>query len=102
LAPPEEILSEELRRRVEVEIKYEGYIARQLRQVERMEKMEHFRIPREFDYALVKGLLSESRQKLEDTRPATLGQAKRISGVTPADVQLLWIALEAHRRGNRG
>ncbi|HPJ25197.1 MAG TPA: tRNA uridine-5-carboxymethylaminomethyl(34) synthesis enzyme MnmG [Synergistaceae bacterium] len=102
IVPPEEELSEELRRRTEVEIKYEGYVAKQLRQVERMEKMEHFRIPQSFEYSSIKGLLTESRQKLEELRPATLGQARRVSGVTPADIQLLWIALEAHRRGNRG
>jgi|GEM_PF-7080121 len=67
-----------------------------------MEKMEHFRIPQSFEYSSIKGLLTESRQKLEELRPATLGQARRVSGVTPADIQLLWIALEAHRRGNRG
>lgn len=83
---------------LQTEIRYEGYIARQERQVTRMEKMERVPLPADFDYALVRGLSSESLQKLTAIRPLTLGQAGRVSGVTPADIQLVWVTLEARRR----
>ncbi len=98
LAPPPESLDEEITTAVSVEIKYEGYIDRQKRQVERMRKMERVRVPVDFDYDGVPGLLSESRQKLKKLRPRTLAQAGRVSGVTPADLHILWIALERGRR----
>lgn len=98
LAPPPEPLDEEIAAAVSVEIKYEGYIDRQKRQVERMRKMERVRVPVDFDYDGVPGLLSESRQKLKKLRPQTLAQAGRVSGVTPADLHILWIALERSRR----
>jgi tRNA uridine 5-carboxymethylaminomethyl modification enzyme len=62
--------------------------------------MEKVRIPEDFDYGSVPGLLSESRQKLEEVRPATFGQASRISGVTPTDLQLLSVVLHTRRFGN--
>lgn len=91
-------LEREVSRRIEIEVKYRGYIDRQARQVDRMRRMERVELPSGFDFSEVSGLLSESRQKLEAVSPRTLGQAGRISGVTPADVQLLWVALEAGRR----
>ncbi|MCF7936420.1 MAG: tRNA uridine-5-carboxymethylaminomethyl(34) synthesis enzyme MnmG [Synergistales bacterium] len=97
-APPPEPLEKEVARRVEIETAYGGYVARQMKQVERMRRKEHVAIPPDFSYRGIHGLLSESVQKLEDVRPATLGQASRIAGVTPADVQLLWVALEARKR----
>ncbi|MFP4482421.1 MAG: tRNA uridine-5-carboxymethylaminomethyl(34) synthesis enzyme MnmG [Thermovirgaceae bacterium] len=98
LAPPPKGLDEEITSAVSVEIKYEGYIDRQRRQVERMKKMERVLLPEDFDYDDVPGLLSESRQKLKKLRPRTLAQAGRISGVTPADLHILWVALEHGRR----
>lgn len=91
-------LEREVPARIEIEVKYRGYIDRQARQVDRMRRMERVELAADFDFGKVPGLLSESRQKLETVRPRTLGQAGRISGVTPADVQLLWVALEAGRR----
>jgi len=98
LAPPPEPLDEEISGAVAVKIKYKGYIDRQKNQVERMNKMERVLLPPDFDYDSVPGLLSESRQKLKKMRPATLAQAGRISGVTPSDLQILWVALERSRR----
>jgi tRNA uridine 5-carboxymethylaminomethyl modification enzyme len=98
LAPPQEAVDQEISGAVTVEIKYKGYIDRQKSQVERMKKMEKVLLPPDFDYDSVAGLLSESRQKLKQMRPATLAQAGRISGVTPSDLQILWVALERSRR----
>ena len=81
-----------------MEIKYGGYIDRQRRQVARLEKMEEVLLPGDLDYGAIGGLLAESRQKLAKVRPRTLGQAGRISGVTPADIQLLSIYLNSLRR----
>ena len=96
--PPESPLDGEDARCVETEIKYAGYIGRQQRAAAQLSRMDHAKIPEDFDYASVPGLLAESRQKLERVRPLTLGQAGRISGVTPADIQLLSIVLETRRR----
>ena len=78
---------------VEVTIKYEGYIKRQISEVERREKLEKKRIPEDIDYARVKGLRIEAAQKLQKLRPLTIGQATRISGVNPADISVLLIYL---------
>ena len=78
---------------VEVTIKYEGYIKRQINEVERHEKLEKKRIPEDIDYSSVKGLRLEAAQKLEKLRPLTIGQASRISGVNPADISVLLIYL---------
>jgi tRNA uridine 5-carboxymethylaminomethyl modification enzyme len=87
---------------LEVEIKYAGYIERQSRQVARLAKMEEAKLPEDLDYSAIPGLLSESRQKLEALRPVNLGQAGRISGVTPADIQLLSVWLNALQRRDGG
>ena len=87
--------------KISVACKYEGYIDRQLRQVEKFSKMEQLRFPQNFDMSKVTGLSAEGLQKLEKIQPATLGQASRISGVSPADIQLLWIAIEASRRSKK-
>ncbi|MFA7620979.1 MAG: tRNA uridine-5-carboxymethylaminomethyl(34) synthesis enzyme MnmG [Aminobacteriaceae bacterium] len=85
---------------VETGVKYRGYIERQERQVARMERMDGTQLPDDMDYDAIPGLLAESRQKLSAIRPATLGQAGRISGVTPADVHILSVWLNAlSRRG---
>lgn len=76
-------------------VRYRGYLERELRQVEKMRHLENVNLPADFDYAAVAGLRAESRQKLQKIRPATLAQAQRISGVGPADVSLLLVALRA-------
>jgi len=84
---------------VEIQVKYHGYIERQLEQVERSRKLEGTRIPDGFDYAAIPGMTAEVREKLMSFRPDTLGQASRIQGVTPAAISVLSIALKA--RSNR-
>ncbi len=86
----------EIREQVEIQIKYRGYIERQLDQVERAKKLESTRIPEGLDYAAIKGLTTEVREKFVKNRPDTLGQASRIPGVTPAAISILAIALKAN------
>lgn len=82
---------------VEIEIKYEGYISRQLRQVGQFKKMEKKRIPEDLDYNDIGSLRLEARQKLIDYKPVSVGQASRISGVSPADISVLLVYLEQRR-----
>lgn len=89
-------LPEDVIRQVEIEIKYEGYIERQLHQVEQFKKMEKKRIPDDLDYDAVPSLRIEARQKLKEYRPVSVGQASRISGVSPADVSVLLVYLSAN------
>jgi tRNA uridine 5-carboxymethylaminomethyl modification enzyme len=79
---------------VSIETKYEGYIAKQQQQVERLRRLETKTIPPDFDYAAIPGLRNEARHKLDHFRPATIGQASRIAGVNPADVSILLVHLE--------
>ncbi|MFA4885778.1 MAG: tRNA uridine-5-carboxymethylaminomethyl(34) synthesis enzyme MnmG [Desulfotomaculaceae bacterium] len=88
----------EVREQVEIQIKYEGYIKKQQAQVDRFRRLEEKKIPRELDYGEVKGLRLESREKLEQYRPESIGQAARLAGVTPADISVLLIYLEQKRR----
>ncbi|MBI5180931.1 MAG: tRNA uridine-5-carboxymethylaminomethyl(34) synthesis enzyme MnmG [Nitrospirae bacterium] len=94
LFPSDEPLSEDVMEQVEIEIKYEGYIQRQLTEVERFKGLEEKRIPLNFDYDKIKGFSREVKEKLKDIRPVSIGQATRISGVTPAAVSILLVALE--------
>ena len=80
---------------VEVELKYEGYIDRERKNIERLQRFEALRIPARFDYLAVEALSRESREKLAQVRPRTLGQASRISGVRPADISVLLVQLRA-------
>ncbi len=86
---------------VEVQVKYEGYIKKQLAQVERFAKMEDKRIPEWVVYEEVRGLATEARQKLAAVKPSSVGQASRISGVSPADISILLVYLEQKRRQGR-
>lgn len=86
---------------VEIEIKYEGYIERQLRQVEQFKKMERKKIPADIDYDSVPSLRIEARQKLKGFHPMSIGQASRISGVSPADVSVLLVYLEQYNRKDK-
>lgn len=83
---------------IQLEVKYEGYIKRQLQQIQRSEKLEHRAIPDQFDYDGIAGFSGEVREKLKRVKPASIGQASRISGVTPAAISLLLVAIERHRR----
>ena len=87
-------LSREITRQVEISVKYQGYIDRQNRQVEEMKKLEGRPLPPNMDYQSIQGLRLEARQKLSQIRPLNLGQASRISGVSPADLTALMIYLE--------
>ena len=91
-------LSWNVREQVNIEIKYAGYIKRQLQQVEQFKKLEGKRLPEAFDYNQVKSLRIEAVQKLNQVQPATVGQASRISGVSPADISVLLVHLEATKR----
>ena len=93
-------ISPEAAEQVEIDIKYEGYIMKQIQQVERFNKMEQKKIPSALDYGKIQGLSKEAQQKLSSVRPAFLGQAARISGVSPADISILLVYLEqySHRR----
>lgn len=84
-----------VRDQVEIQVKYQGYIERQLEQIERMRKQEEARIPSDLDYSAIPGLTSEVREKLERFRPDTLGQAARIQGVTPAAIAILSVMLKS-------
>ena len=86
---------------VEIELKYEGYIERQLRQVEQYKKMEKKLIPADIDYDDVSSLRLEARQKLKMFKPVSVGQASRISGVTPADISVLVVYLEQQKYRNQ-
>ena len=92
--PARPALSREIARQVEISVKYQGYIERQNRQVEEMRKLESRPLPPDVDYQSIQGLRLEARQKLAQIRPLNLGQASRISGVSPADVAALMIYLE--------
>lgn len=93
--PERSPLPEDVVQQVEIEIKYEGYIERQLHQVEQFKKMEKKMIPADLDYDLVPSLRIEARQKLKEYRPVSVGQASRISGVSPADISVLLVYLSA-------
>ena len=86
-------LPEDVKEQVNIELKYEGYIKRQLRQVEQYKKLENKKIPDDIDYDDVYSLRKEAVQKLKELRPASVGQASRISGVSPADISVLLIYL---------
>jgi tRNA uridine 5-carboxymethylaminomethyl modification enzyme len=91
-------LSPEEIKEVEIDIKYGGFIERQLADIERFKKIERIRIPEGLDFKAIHGLSSEVREKLSAAGPANLGQASRISGVTPAAISILMVHLEKLRR----
>ena len=90
----------DVKQQVEINLKYEGYIKRQLKQVEQFKKLEMKKIPEDLDYEKVGSLRIEARQKLEEYRPISIGQASRISGVSPADISVLLVYLEQYRRNS--
>ena len=86
-------LSADVLQTAEIEIKYEGYLARQRKEVERQRRLENYTIPADIDYKAIRGLRTEAATKLDALRPASIGQASRISGVNPADISVLLIVL---------
>lgn len=94
-------MREDVTEQAEITIKYEGYLARQRRQVEEFKRTENVRIPENINYENITGLRIEARQKLQKIRPETLGAAQRISGVSPGDVAVLMIKLEQIRREDK-
>jgi tRNA uridine 5-carboxymethylaminomethyl modification enzyme len=102
-SPPDGgLLPEEAGRQVEVEVKYEGYINRQLASAEKLRRSEQKRIPAGFDYRNLKGLSKEELAKLEEVRPGSLGQAGRIPGVTPSALTQILLMIEKNSRAARG
>jgi tRNA uridine 5-carboxymethylaminomethyl modification enzyme len=97
-SPSEKSLSDEIKKQVEIQIKYDGYILRQTEMAERLKRVESKKIPEDFDYIAVNGLSKEILSKLQDVRPANLGQASRIPGVTPAAISLLMVTIEKLKR----
>ena len=95
-------LPKEVWEQVSITLKYEGYLVRQMQQIAQFQKTEHKLLPLGIDYRAISGLSLEARQKLWDHKPESLGQASRISGVSPADIAVMQIWLEANRRGNAG
>jgi len=94
-------VTEEVAEQVEIELKYEGYLSRQSRAVEKFKKMEMKKIPGDLDYQQIKELRREAREKFARFHPASLGQAQRISGITPADIMVLMIHLLKIQQGNQ-
>jgi tRNA uridine 5-carboxymethylaminomethyl modification enzyme len=91
-------LSRGTREQIYYQVKYKGYLEREIRQIERFRHLEKIQIPEDIDYQSIRGLRNECWEKLAAIRPATLGQAGRISGVNPADLSVLMVALEARGR----
>jgi len=91
----------EVAEEVEIQVKYEGYIKLQESQVEKFKKLEQKKLPQDIDYEQIKGLRLEARQKLNKIKPESVGQASRISGVSPADISVLLIFLEQNKRGEK-
>lgn len=96
--PDRQPLPREVIEQVNINIKYEGYISRELKQVEHFKKLENKLIPANINYDDISGLRIEARQKLKDYSPRSIGQASRISGVSPADITVLLVYMEQHRR----
>ncbi|MYL62620.1 tRNA uridine-5-carboxymethylaminomethyl(34) synthesis enzyme MnmG [Bacillus hwajinpoensis] len=94
LAPADYDIPEDVAEQVEIQVKYSGYINKSLQQVERMKKMDEKKIPDGIDYYAIGGLATEAKQKLDEVRPLSIGQASRVSGVNPADVSILLVYIE--------
>ena len=99
LAAPPDDLPDEVKEQVTIQVKYEGYIQREWSQVKHLQKLESWKIPPDFDYESVSGITMEAKEKLLQIRPISVGQASRISGVSPADISVLLVMLERSRRG---
>ncbi len=102
LDPERPALPDEVKSRVQTEIKYAGYILKELAEIERVKKLESKKIPEDFDYDKVVGLRLEATQKLKQIRPINIGQATRISGVSPADITVLLVYVEMRNKNGQG
>ena len=89
-------MSEEVVEQINIRIKYDGYIRRQMKQVEQFKKLETKRIPDAINYDEIRSLRIEAKQKLNQYRPISIGQASRISGVSPADISVLLVYMESY------
>jgi tRNA uridine 5-carboxymethylaminomethyl modification enzyme len=98
LAKAPQTLGHKVAEQVEIEIKYEGYIQKQLNEIKKFKNLESIKLPEEFDFFCIHGLSNELKEKLSNTRPTSLGQASRIDGMTPAAISVLMIALKADSR----
>ncbi|ADU32552.1 tRNA uridine-5-carboxymethylaminomethyl(34) synthesis enzyme MnmG [Evansella cellulosilytica] len=94
IVPPLEKLDDDVAEQVEIQVKYEGYISKQLEQVDKLKKMENKKLPEDLDYHAINGLATEAKQKLSEVRPLSMAQASRVSGVNPADVSILLVYME--------
>ena len=101
LDPERPLLNRGVDEQVNINIKYEGYIKRQLKQVEQFKKIENKKIPVDIDYDDIGSLRLEARQKLTKYRPLSVGQASRISGVSPADISVLLIYLGTYYKSGK-
>jgi tRNA uridine 5-carboxymethylaminomethyl modification enzyme len=95
LAPGPHAVQPAVARQVEIEIKYEGYIRKQLKEIDRFKNLERLRIPQDFDFGNIHGLSNELKEKLSAVRPDSLGQASRIDGITPAAISVLMVAVKS-------
>ena len=95
LAKSAEAVPREVARQVEIEVKYEGYIQKQLNEIEKFKNLERMKIPEDFDFSHIHGLSNELKEKLSRTKPATLGQMSRIDGMTPSAMSVVMVALKA-------
>ena len=98
LAKAPQTLGHKVAEQVEIEIKYEGYIQKQLNEIKKFKNLESIKLPEDFDFYYIHGLSNELKEKLSNTRPTSLGQASRIDGMTPAAISVLMIALKADSR----
>jgi tRNA uridine 5-carboxymethylaminomethyl modification enzyme len=98
IAPAPEPIQDRAARQVEIEIKYEGYIRRQYNEIKKFEDLERIKIPTGFSFDAAHGLSNEIREKLDRISPASLGQASRIDGMTPAAISVLMVAISAFRQ----
>src|SRR4030043_1673879 len=102
-SPSDKPLSSEIKKQVEIQVKYDGYIQRQMEMAEKLKRVEEKRIPEDFNYGIVNGLSKEIQGKLEEIRPVNLGQARKIRRTTPVAISLLLVAIERlkRERGNK-
>jgi tRNA uridine 5-carboxymethylaminomethyl modification enzyme len=98
VSPSDKTLTSEIKKQVEIQVKYDGYIQRQIEMAEKLKRVEEKRIPEDFNYGSVNGLSKEIQSKLEEIKPANLGQASRIPGITPAAISLLLVTIEKLKR----
>jgi tRNA uridine 5-carboxymethylaminomethyl modification enzyme len=98
VSPSDKPLTNEIKKQVEIQVKYDGYIQRQMEMAQKLKRIEEKRIPENFNYGIINGLSKEIQGKLQEIRPANLGQASRIPGITPAAVSLLLVTIEKLKR----